>query len=272
MLAAEVRRYLALTAEDGYSVAGQFSVDELTARLVRYESTVGDLSLMLACVSHWGQASNISAFRKCFARSADRLDMLGGNAVWLALRRYPIVLEFYFSGISAVNAGRFDWLNTLFETKMEVEAGRKQAYSLISFMSETLLEFARSDIFKMLPGHERHKTPISEYLYKILQPGLDDAFFLGKSYEGDFDRFELFLSIAACDAAIQMQESAWGPLGRFFWKGARFGHSPYKEMILEADRLQASWPPIQAGMFGGSYNRFKVAANSIGEMVAKSPY
>lgn len=269
LLAAEVRRFLALTAEDNFSLSGVFSAEEFSKRLIKYEESVGDVSLMLACVAHWGQSVNVSAFKKILARSADRLEMQGGNSVWLALRKYPIVVELFNSGISSVNAGRFDWLNTLFETRLEVRDGRKHSMSLVLLASETILEFNRSNAFKLLPGHEKFKTPVSEYLYKILQPGLDDCLFLGKSYENDFDRFEVFLSLAASDAAMQEDGGSWGPLGRFSWKAER-GRSPFGEVVEEADRLKLSWPPLQAGMFGGSYERFKKAADAINSMVSRS--
>lgn len=269
MLMAEVRRFLVLTAEDNFALTASFSKKEFEERLVRYEEATGDLSLMLACVAHWGQPINRSAFAKALARSTDRLDMQGGNTLWLALRKYPLIIQLFNAGIGALSAGRYDWLNTLFEAKIEVEVNRSQSTNLVSVASETVLDFNRSGAFKTLPGHDRYKTPVSEYLYKVLQPGLDDVLFLGKSYENEFDRFEIFFCLAACDAEIQAGIGDWGPPGRFSWKGERGGRSPFKQLTTEADQLKSAWPPLQAGMFGGSYERFFKSALAINSMVSK---
>lgn len=270
LLTAEVRRFLALTADDSFSVGGSLTSEGFALGLGRYEATVADISMMLACVSHWGQPLHLSAFRKSLMRSADRLETQGGGGAWLAMRRYPILLETYTAGISAVAAGRFDWLHALLDTEVETQAGRRNATKLVSLVSDTILEFNRADAFKKLPGHEKYHTPMSEYLFKILQPSLDDALFLGKGYEGDFDRFEILLSLAASDASLQMNEGGWGPLGRFYWK-ARASRSPFRDLVEEAHRLVEAWPPIQAGMFGGSIERFKAAADDIGQMLSRAP-
>ena len=65
-----------------------------------------------------------------------------------------------------------------------------------------MLELIRTDSFKQIPDHERNYAPMSEYLFKLLQPLLDDILFIGKSYERVFDEFEVILDESHCNAVV----------------------------------------------------------------------
>ena len=119
--------------------------------------------------------------------SSDRLESRSGLTIWLELRWYPLILELYTAGIAAVDAQRYDNLATLFYTQLPSSEYRDQTDTFVETVSNGLLEIIRTNAFKKIPGHERHYTPLSEYLFKILQPRLDDTFFLGKNYEAVFD-------------------------------------------------------------------------------------
>src|SRR5207247_11017435 len=114
-----------------------------------------------------------------------------------------------------------------------------------------------------MPAHERHYTPRSEYFFNSLQPLLEDLLFLGRSYESLFDRFEVFLALTFADIRQQARPKGdlWGPPGRFAWKHKRgHGHSPFDELVSEAERSGDNWGPLQAGLFGGSIERFQRTA------------
>jgi hypothetical protein len=117
--------------------------------------------------------------------------------------------------------------------------------------------------FKKLPGHERQYVPISEYLFKVVQPSLDDLLFLGTIYETLFDRFEVFFALAYADLA----EKTVAPLGRYAWKhSSRLDPvSPYDQVLEEAKAQGQNWPPFKAGLFGGSLDRFLQLAQSFRE-------
>jgi len=53
---------------------------------------------------------------------------------------------------------------------------------------------------------------MSEYLFKTLQPKLDDILFIGKSYEKSFDEFEVLFALVVADIKKQRDEHVWGPI------------------------------------------------------------
>jgi hypothetical protein len=134
---------------------------------------------------------------------------------------------------------------------------------LVESVSSAISDLIRSTAFKQIPGHEKFFTPLSEYLFKTLQPQLDEIFFLGIGYEKSFDTFEIILALASSDYCNE-RNGYYSPLpGRFFWKHKRSSThrtSPLDRVISEANAKKENWEPIRAGLFGGSIARFEAVA------------
>lgn len=268
MLSTEVRRFLSATSEDAFALSGQYSQPEFVARLERYEATVQDVALLLACVSQWGRPSHLLTLQKCIARSSDRLESTGGLTVWLALRWYPLLIELYCSGIAAVDARRFDSLVAIFGATVPSSDSQRSSDSFVDAASMAVLELNRSNVLKQIPGHERNYTPMSDYLLKILQPRLDDTLFLGKNYETAFDTFEVYFALCAADTRLANGQDGWGPIGRFGWKRGR-DNSPFERILKEAKTQKNEWAPLKAGLFGGDIERFNKVSEHLTHMVGR---
>jgi len=256
----EVRRFLSSTSEDGFATSGQFSDEEFLERISSYEEHTKDLSAIVACLSHWVNENQLSSLSKIISRSCDRLlESQGGLVVWVNLRWYPLLLLIYNAGIAAIESKNYKSLNEIFYTKL----GSSEYDNSESLFVQKVANAAGDlvDIFKKIPDHERNYTPISEYLYKLLQPGLDDLFFLGKGYENAFDEFEILFALVVADLKKQEGKYVWGPVGRFGWKNRRHGTTPFQKLRNEAAQYKENWGPIRAGMFGGSYERFEKIAD-----------
>ena len=135
-------------------------------------------------------------------------------------------------------------------------------------IGDAILELARLEVFKQLPGHERHYVPRSEYLFKLLQPMFDDLLFLGRDYEQYFDRFEVLLALVHADLYKIEIKHVWGPIGRFGWKFKHRDVNPLKEIVEEAERQKESWGPLKAGLFGGDYSRFSSISSEYVELIS----
>jgi len=264
----EVRVLLADTSEDSFATSGTYTDEELLERISRYESVSGDLTVLLACVSYWSQASNANVLEKALARSIDRLQTQNGLSAWLALRWYPAILETYSSGIAAVQGGRYDSLASIFFTSAGASEHGRQERHFAGAISKAILDLSRIEVFKRIPGHDRHFTPMSEYLFKVLQPPLDNALFLGADYERAFDEFEVLFALTVVDLRAQRGQHMWAPIGRFGWK-QQHGEGPLGVLIDEARGAGQNWPPLKAGLFGGSAERFDAAATPFLEQVNK---
>jgi hypothetical protein len=261
LVASEIRRTLAQTADDNFPIQSSgFSKDSFVERLTRYEQATNTLMDLVALISYWGTERHASALRLPFSRISGRLESQSGLVVWLALRWYPICLLAYSAGISAIASGNYNNLHTIL-TMIVTKPRSDSSGELVLALDESFSEL--HDAFKTLPGHERNYTPRSEYLFKLFQPRLDDLLYLGNDYEAAFDKFEIFMALVHSDLRNQSNQGVWGPpIGRFGWKSRNWrGDNPYGLILNEATKLKETWPPLIAGFFGGSYERFENVAN-----------
>lgn len=264
----ELRHFLSMTAQDNFPTAGAFSDDELISRITRYEEAAINFCLLIACVSYWGKPDHRNTLQKVIARSMDRQEHVGGLVVWIKLRFYPMILEIYSGGIAAIDGERYDSLAHIFGTSIQVADENGSSRIFAERIGEAISNLQQANVFKKIPGHERHHVPMSEYLFKILQPKLDDVLFLGKNYENAFDRFEILFALVVADANKQRARNPWGPVGRFGWKHKHHHDDPLTAMINEAKAQRDQWPPIKAGLFGGDFNRFEKVAGEYAAFVS----
>jgi len=264
-----IRETLLKTGEDNFKFQRiPFSGDEFSQRLRHYESSVDDLQSALVCLAYWGSTDTASLLNKALARLTDRLEPQDGLLIWSALRWYPLILLVYSSGIAALAAGKYDNLAKLFLMQVGLTHSLSQRTDVVLQVGDAIRELESS--FKQLPGHEKHFVPRSEYLFKLLQPKLDDLLYLGKEYEQMFDKFEVLFALVHADLRTQNGDRPWGPIGRFGWKSSRgLGGNPLKTVIEDAKRHGDGWPPLLSGLFGGSHERFSKIALEYERMIGQ---
>ena len=75
-----------------------------------------------------------------------------------------------------------------------------------------------SSYFKIFFPDQNYLYPMNEYLYKYLQPIIDDILFIGDNYNEQYTNTELLISIFI---AIQQYKNnannIWGPSGRYIY-------------------------------------------------------
>lgn len=261
-----VRNFLVETNQEKLPVQGvPFTVPEFVERLDRYQVAVRDLQQLTSCLSYWGEVEHRTILQKILSRATDDLQLESGTVVWLALRWYPLMLLTYAAGIAAVSARKFGNLHSLLTVASASRHTSSETTELLLSLGEAISEL--HDAFKKLPGHERNYVPRSEYLFKLLQPDVDDLFFIGREYEQAFDHFEVLVALAHADLYKQKHGRVWGPIGRFGWKYSSQGHreNPLKDIIGEAQRMGSAWPPLEAGFFGRDTARFLEVAGALEE-------
>lgn len=267
LVTTEIRKVLSLTADDSFSVQDRnITPEEFLDRLKRYEAAVKDLVTIVVLLAHWGEEEHRHVLRQVFARLPDAHGERSGVVLWLSLRWYPVTLLMYAGGLAAIAANNYHNLATVLTTEVAAKYTGETTEPIIVPAAEGMLEVTRLGLFKLLPGHEKHFVPRSEYFFKVVQPMLDDLLFLGTSYERLFDRFEVFFALVVADQMYDMRESVWGPPGRFGWKRQQ-DNNPFSTIIAEAQRDKELWPPLAAGLFQGNYERFTTMAEGYQELL-----
>lgn len=236
------------------------TVEDIAGRLNKYEDGLANLLSVMVLIGRWADNKQLSAIERIIGGFSEINEAQSGRSAWLGLRSYPMMLLIYGGGIAAINGSNYQGLSTLFSTPVydrQSENRNRTAPALVATVN-AILNVERLDLFKKLPGHERNYAARSEYVFKRLQSTLEDVLFLGSRYEDLFDRFEILYALSYADLNERL---TWAPLGRFAWKYCHDAKgSPYLNLVQEAQREKDRWPPLEAGMFQGSYSRFEEVA------------
>lgn len=271
----QIRKFLAETNESQVPVTDiPLNEETLTQRLRLYESITAELQTTMILLCYYGDDSFRPIIRKIIQRVIEAPAKVNGLQSWLTLRYYPSILLLYSGGISAIAAQKFISLADLLLSPVQdvtiIHGDDKGIIPVVISMRD----MARMNIFQRIPGHEKHYCPRSEYLYKSLQPYIDDLLLLGKGYNIHFDHFEILLALQTADLFEQNKNHIWGPIGRFGWKHTSrvYDSSPYKDLLKDAIPQADKWLPIQAGLFNSSFERFVQIASKFQEKLDKLPY
>lgn len=237
-----------------FSVQGSgITANDFTTRLKRYEEAVADLLTVSILLGRWADSDQQAEIQQIVHVLAGEIEPQGGVVLWLALRSYPMLLAMYAGGIAALEGSNYQSLRTLFTTPV-AKNRRGEPSTVLQATVDAMLDVNRTDAFKLIPEFERKHTPLSEYMFMRMQPILEDHLMLGSRYEQLFDRFEIFYALCYADLA----DRGWGHPGRFGWKYVEPGYAgdPFNQLVEEAKRDGDSWPPLRAGLFRGSLDRF----------------
>ena len=263
----EIRKVLADTNVDEFPVQDiEPSYEEAANRLRRYEAAVSKLITIVILLARWGENPHRKVLEMVFSRLRDGHTSANGLAIYLAMQWYPMSLLSYVGGIAAVAAENYKNLSSMLLAPLP-DRTRDSQRPLIVPMVEGVLEQDRMEIFKRLPGYDRYYAPRSEFMFKAVQPHLDDHLYLGHAYEPYFDRFEVLVALTYADHVLAEDNRFWGPPGRFAWKRGRRS-DPLALLMNEASKEKAGWALLEAGFFGGSYARFEEVANRYRELIS----
>jgi hypothetical protein len=251
LIVQEIRKVLDLTSQDHFPLnINNITTDDIVSRLSKYEEILKPLRGIVTVLCYWGDEKHRPLIQKIISRLAERNIAQSGTTVLINLRWYPICLLFYTGGLASVASEKYKNLASLFMTEGPDIEDRRKTKSVILSMCNEMTDL--NDTFKKIPGHEKNYVPRSEYIFKTLQPGLEDIIFLGNSYEHLFDIYELLQMFVYAD----LEDCEWGPFGRFGWKHSQKRDTLVKDYIEDAKKQGSKWPPIQAGLFKSDINRF----------------
>jgi hypothetical protein len=270
----ELRSYhQAVTSANFPLTTSTHTPEDVAERLRGYERAANRLACIAALVARWGGPEHRGSLGTACGRLVENYEPTSGQSLWLGLRWHPADYFLCASGVSAIAAGSYDNLATILLSNLGRSRTGQVETTIVEATIDGVWDAVRAGAYKVLPGYERHYVPRSEYLFKVVQPLVEDLLYVGRSYEQHFDRYEVLTALVYADLSIRAGNQAWGPPGRFAWKAKRgYSGNPFEEFVAEGERLKENWPVLRAGFFEGSYSRFEAAVTAYRALLAQLPF
>lgn len=257
------RELISLSSLDNFSVEGKNPNEVFNLRLKKYEEVSCDALTIEALLSYWGDEKNdfIVMPIKGILNSINQND---GVTTFLRQRWYPVLLLLYTSGIASMANNKYNNLYNLLHIRF-IDPSTGSNFYLKTLFSEMI---NINSYFKKIPDYEQKFVPINEYIFKFLQPIIDDQLFLGSDYETAFDNFEILLALEYAHINKKLYDFYYAPIGRFGWKywGNR-NNNPFVNFAKKGFDEKENWPYIKAGFFDGSFENFSNASGNIASNV-----
>jgi len=252
--ATRVRRSIGNASDSVY--LEQVEKASLTARLELYEESTATLRALFVTGCYWGKPEHT-------ANWINALDRLGSFSLvsqfyqdWLSLRFYPALLVLYAGGVAAVASNNYSALTDMLYRTTTYEPSVDKRVPLIFSANLDLLEHAaaqtlyRADIPQgyALP----HRIRESAHLWTTLSAYVPSKDLL----DAHFDMFEYLFGLALVDQRLELRGNAWAPKGLFALHHHRLDLEGFLQTVNEdIEQYGDAWPPLKAGMFGGSTDR-----------------
>lgn len=253
---------------------------KMVERFNAYWSTVEPLAQALVTGCAWGNADQVSLWTQAVRTIASTIDgPQAGNTYLLAVKEFPVHAVVYAAALGSMARKNYASLKAVTVDPFVRDSRDRNA--VISHMGpygyvETF-KVAANLLAVTSDGHEVEDatiatwaqrggmrfTPISDTFHARLCPLLKELVPDQEDYSDLFDETEILMGVIAADAYAQAQKDQryvgrqW--YGRFTWK-ARYGSRPlHRRMQADFEEQGANWPPLKAGLFGGSEERASAA-------------
>lgn len=247
----------------------------------------------LQVAARWGSPDGLRPWaRGIAALCAEALKPLGGAALLLSLRNIPSLMAVFVAAMAAGGQPRWDNFkallidNTVSARQYENRrlpiidaAGPWEAFDeddipqLLAHAIKTGQDLETAQAAIDAKGGRKYKTAIAEWMHGSLRPLFDEQFPDDDTYDSEFDRTEVMLGILSEDLANVRQSgapelqrryfmNAW--FGRSAWRSRRY-ENPVQTFADEQTTQGSTWPPLVAGLFGGSLDRATKATSQYSE-------
>lgn len=254
LLTAETDKVCQRVSDKDFPSNQQFSKEELSRCLQRCEAVVEVLRSLYITGCYWGGPLYANLWPKCLERVANTPGARSGLVVWLNLRRYPALILMYAGGISSIANDKYSTLAKLLVTPKAIESGVEHPLILKLFPGAVL----ETEVARLLPDLGRRHTPVSDHLFTVLREPLKEFLPSEGEYQECFDRFEYLKALVYVD--LRDDQYGWAPVGCFAWRAVWGRDKSTMKLVAEQISAQGSdWPPLKAGLFGGSLERLNQA-------------
>jgi SIR2-like protein len=245
----ETERVAAHLTQNEFSFNGG-DIEELRRQVRRYESITEVLLALVAQGCYWTGSEHRRLWVDSLRRIANGRREEGGDSALCRLRFYPALLLLYAGGLASIASDRYDRFTALAANVTAKDYGKEQPLIMV-VNAWTVVDEGGRDVW---PDMKTHVTPVSTHLQQILRPHFSDLIGGEDQYSLAFDKFEYFAALVYADINKGQGNAIRGPVGRFGWRRTR--EVLFDQVQQEAAAAADSWPPLTAGLFGGSSERF----------------
>lgn len=178
-----------------------------------YQKDVNNLLKIVILLAYYGNNLYSNLIMKILLRITPKESYAG-------LLFYPLYILYYAIIITCLESNNLKVLSDILHLELDRVFDMNGYYDNRNILMNTAKNMENeSNKFSIFFPEKKYKYPLSEYLYKQLQPIIDDLLYIGDEYPERYISAELLIS---CFYAIkkydEQEKYVWGPLGRYTYQ------------------------------------------------------
>lgn len=199
----------------------------------KYNIIIDNICEIVVLLIYYGQEEYIDLVAKIIEKIENKKQN-SGYKIYNDLCNYPCFIVYYYSIIAALESRNKDILKKIINIKNNYPNYMDSEFTLERV---TILMNEIHKDFKCCFKEGDYAYPMNEYIYKIIQPTLDDILFMGDGYEETYLNTELLISLFQASLNYYFNNNqVWGAVGRYkyrFRDNFKIEHMPIYEIAKE---------------------------------------
>ena len=246
--------------------APQLNGESFVARVRSYDAACSTLLAMAPVAGFWAEQEHYAVWERALSRLATTEER-SGNTVWLSFKQYPALLLLFGLGIGAVEAGRLDFLGRLFSVLIQ-EVNGQRVPAFLSLVVRCLAGEAEP-FAKSLPGLERARLPMSEWIRGVIREYTKDLTPNETQFTSAYTKLEILLALGFMHHGASIYGN-WAPLGRYF--SLHQERNQVLEEIRKSIEARGEESPfVMAGIFGDTAGACSNRVNNLVSFLDQIP-
>ena len=211
-----VREVVRATDDDSFSLSRPQPTPALVAKRLRaYDSVCSTLTALALVGGAWAKEEHFRVWRRALERLSRAPQPMGRcHVVWHDLQRYPATLLLYALGLGAVEANRFEFLNSLLTVPVERQG--QDDLAVVGILPPPLLFESGEPEIERPEGMEARVTLLNQWVHNMLREKARRVFFDNVHFTRAFDKFEILVALRG----LSLNRDWPLAVGCFFWRGA----------------------------------------------------
>lgn len=217
--------------------------DTLREYIEENEKTIEVLQSLLIIICYWGGEEYINIVKKSINILSSTIKAKIENTMLLDLRWYSVYLIYFSIIFSCIESENYKMLENIINLSINDNGYYDKTGNVLSKSSYNVYKYNKK--FSIFTDKDNYYFPLQEYLYKRIQPKLDDLLCVGEEYDKIFQIVEI---IVGMNYAIQNysegDNSIWAIPGTYAYK--------YKRNKRAFEQIERSDLFTKSGVFNES--------------------
>lgn len=194
-----------------------FDKEFFKSSIIESQDNIKKLLISVILLSYYGDNKYIKLIKKIIYRVYPN-GIFSGNSNAISLLYFPTLILIYGTLISSLESENYELIKEIVNityNNVNIPYYNQDNNSLIVKLFDEMTAISR--YFNLLYSDNDYKYPMNEYLYKYIQPLIDDILFIGDEYSERYINTEMLISIAYAIKNYDDKGYVYGPVGRYLY-------------------------------------------------------